>query len=82
MNTENKIRELRETFNQSLDFTDVSVTREGDTLVFWNGEDRVGLEVSEDEINDLSAHYQNETWEQVSNRILRDSYHYLVLKYL
>ena len=82
MNTENKIRELRETFNQSLDFTDVSVTREGDTLVFWNGEDRVGLEVSEDEINDLSAQYQNETWEQVSNRILRDSYHYLVLKYL
>lgn len=82
MDTESKLEELHEILNEALQFSDITVTRSGDALVFWNGENPVGLEISEIEIENLSNRYEDETWEQVSNRILRDAYNYLVLKYL
>lgn len=73
---------LEETFEEALEPTDVKVQRADDTLVFWRDGERVGLEVSKGEVQDLSALYQDETEEQIFNRVFRDAYYYLVLKYL
>lgn len=73
---------LQETFEEALGPTDVDVRRADDTLVFWNDGERVGLEVGKAEVQQLAAHYQDESQEQIFNRVLRDAYFYLVLKYL
>jgi len=77
-----RFEELHKGFQETLGPTDIEVRRADGTLVFWNGDERVGLEITKAEVQDLVAHYQDETWEQVSNRILRDAYAYLVLRYL
>jgi len=79
---QDQFEDLHKGFQETLRPTDIEVRRVDETLVFWNGDQRVGLEITKAEIQDLMAHYQDETWEQVSNRILRDAYAYLVLKYL
>lgn len=84
MDTETKFQDLRSKLEDSLEYTDISVSRDKNALAFWNDDEKVqvGLEITKPEVRALSEKYQNETWEQVSNRILRDAYHYLVLKYL
>jgi len=73
---------LEQTFRQALEPTSITVRRADDTLVFWKDEERVGLEVAKAEVRALADRYEDETQEQIFNRILRDVYCYLVLKYL
>lgn len=77
-----RFEKLHEGFQETLRPTDIEVRRADGTLVFWKEDQRVGLEITKTEVNQLVAHYEDESWEQVSNRILRDAYAYLVLKYL
>jgi hypothetical protein len=88
MSTEGKFEELQETLREALDFTEVEVRRAENTLVFWRGGEKVGLEVSKSEVEQLFHRYsqgdppESEVWQRVFSAVQRDAYYYLVLKYL
>lgn len=86
MDIEKLFDEVEDSLEEAVASTEVEIRRADETLVFWKGTERVGLEVPRSDVKNLYIYFEEktnaDTTERVINKVKQDSFHYLVLKYL